>query len=115
MRPLHWAVRLLLAAALLTSTLSAVADDPAGEDLEPLCPPNEQVAHELACPAVGPGHYIDQLGAAGVSYPLPALQIERVSAYRGLPHPYGRVVTDAAPVYRHPAEAQAGMAPLRTW
>jgi len=113
MRP--WAVRLLLAAALLTSTLPAAADDPAGEDLEPLCPPNEQVAHELACPTVGPGHYIDQLGAAGVSYPLPALQIERVSAYRGLPHPYGRVVTDAAPVYRHPAEAQAGMAPLRTW
>ncbi len=109
------ALHLLLALTMLASTTPARAGDDENDDLAPLCPPTEQVQHVLACPEIGPGHYIEQLSAAGLTYPLPALPIEQVPAYRGLPHPYGRVVTDTAPIYRHPAEALAGVAPMRTW
>ena len=105
-----------LAIAVFVVTPQAQAQTPTEEpDLTPLCAPLAQLAQTPGCPDVGPGYYLEQLEAAGLNYPLPALVVERVSAYRGLPHPYGRVITDAAPVYRHPAEAVAGLTPVRAW
>jgi len=105
-----------LAIAAFVVTPQAQAQTPAEEpDLAPLCAPLAQLAQTPGCPDAGPGYYLEQLESAGLSYPLPALVVERVSAYRGLPHPYGRVITDAAPVFRHPAEAVAGLAPVRAW
>ncbi|MBI4769329.1 MAG: L,D-transpeptidase [Chloroflexi bacterium] len=44
--------------------------------------------------------------SAGLPYPFPKLVT---------PDAYGRVITDAAAVSRHPLEALAGLPPLRTW
>lgn len=85
-------------------------------DLLPLCPPGLQLAHHPVCPAVGPSHYVEQLASAGLPYPLPEVAVEPIRAYRGLTgHAYARVITDTAPVYRHPAEAIAGLPPVRVW
>jgi hypothetical protein len=51
---------------------------------------------------------------AGVPYPLPVVEITPIAPYRRLtPHAYGRVITDTAPIYRHPLEALAGLPPMR--
>ena len=115
LRGLAGALALMAMLGLDAVSQPALADDDGAVDLAPLCTPIEQIEHVESCPEIRPGHYIDQLAAAGLTYPLPALTIERVSAYRGLPHPYARVITDNAPVFRHPAEAIAGLEPVRVW
>jgi len=85
------------------------------DPLPPLCPPLYQLRHPEECPDAGPGGYAARLVAAGLPYPLPALDLEPVYPYRALtPHAYGHVITDTPPVYRHPLEALAGLPPLRT-
>ena len=89
---------------------------PASGALPPLCPPLYQLRHPELCPAAGPGGYAAQLVSAGLPYRLPALELARVYAYRGLtPDAYGHVITDTPPVYRHPFEALAGLPPLYTF
>jgi lipoprotein-anchoring transpeptidase ErfK/SrfK len=51
---------------------------------------------------------------AGLSYPLPQLDIQPLYPYLGLtPDAYGRVITGTAPVYGSPFEALAGLPPKR--
>jgi L,D-transpeptidase-like protein len=87
---------------------------PPSDSLPALCPTFYQLQHPEGCPDVGPGGYAERLVAAGLPYPLPALTIEPVYPYLGLtPDAYGRIITDTAPVYRHPLEALAGLPPAR--
>src|SRR5690606_5798463 len=49
-------------------------------------------------------------------YPFPPLDLLPKNPYRGLtPDAYARVLTDTAPVYRHPADALAGLPPVRAF
>jgi hypothetical protein len=73
-----------------------------------------QLQQAPGCADLGPGAYLSGLSSAGVPYPLPALSVTPIAPHRRLtPHAYGRVVAEAAPVYRHPLEALAGLPPLR--
>lgn len=102
-----------LAGALALIPGRAHAQPPA-PDLVPLCAPSAQLVRAAECPDLGPSAYLQQAAAAGLTFPLPALPISATAPYRGLtPHAYGRVLTDTAPVYRHPFEAVAGLPPLR--
>jgi hypothetical protein len=84
------------------------------DTLPALCPVLYQLQHPEECPDAGPGGYAESLIAAGLPYPLPALDLEPIYPYLGLtPDAYVRVITDTAPVYRHPLEALAGLPPLR--
>lgn len=87
----------------------------AGDGATPaVCVPAEQVRGLAGCPPAGPGAYLLSAAAAGLPYPLPAVTVTATAPYRRLtPHAYGRVVTPNAPVYRHPLEALAGLAPMR--
>ena len=68
------------------------------------------------CPDLGPGHYARQIVSAGLQYPLPQLEIVPELPYRGLtPGAYARVITNAAPVYRHPYDAIAGLPAMRNF
>jgi len=52
--------------------------------------------------------------AAGLPYPFPSLPLAPVYPYAGLtPYAYARIITNTAPVYRHPFDALAGLSPLR--
>jgi hypothetical protein len=54
------------------------------------------------------------VNASNLPYPLPPVTVEAIFPYRGLtPHAYGKVITDTAPVFRHPLEALAGLPPAR--
>lgn len=98
-----------------TSTLPHTPTYP-HTDFPPLCPALYQLQHAAECPALGPGRYAQDLTAAGVSYPLPALALAPERPYRGLtPDAYARIITDTAPVYRTPFDALAGLPPLRTF
>ena len=86
------------------------------DDLPSLCPPLYHLQHPADCPDVGPGGYAQKLTAAGVSYPLPPLEVTPIYPYFGItPDAYGKVLTDSAPVYGHPVDALAGWPPVRTW
>ena len=86
------------------------------DDLPPLCPPLYHLQRPTDCPEAGPGGYAQKLAAAGVASPLPPLTITPLRPYFGVvPEAYGKVVTDSAPVYRHPADALAGWPPVRVW
>ncbi len=87
---------------------------PEPPDLLPLCPPAYQLQHPLDCADLGPGAYRRQAEAAHLPYPLPTVAVTPIYPYRGLtPHAYGKVITDTAPVFRHPLEALAGLPPAR--
>ena len=82
--------------------------------LPALCPAVYQLQHPTHCPDVGPGRYAGQIAAAGLPYPLPAVRVTPEPPYRGLvSHAYARVITETAPVYRHPLEMLAGLPPFR--
>ncbi|MCC7360773.1 MAG: L,D-transpeptidase [Anaerolineales bacterium] len=95
------------------------ADAPAPDTLATLsavCADTYQLQHPAACPAVGPGHYAGLIAAAGLPYPLPALQVTAARPFRALtPDAYAKVLTDTAPVYRTPYDALAGLPPLRAF
>ncbi len=97
--------------------LLAFAGPVKAEDALPaLCGDVYQLQHPAQCPAAGPGGYAAQIVAAGLPYPLPPLTIEKLYPYRALtPSAYAKIITDTAPVYRHPLEALAGLPPLRRW
>lgn len=100
----------------LPHPLTATSSQSLADDLAPLCAPALQIQNPADCPVSGPGGYARQMLAAGVPYPLPALTIEPLRPYLGLtPDAYGKVITDAAPVFRHPLEALAGFPPVRVW
>lgn len=83
-------------------------------ELPPLCTASLQLQRAAECPALGPSAYLEQAAEAGVTLPLPTLEISPTLPYRGLtPHAYARVITDTAEVFRHPLEAVAGLPPLR--
>jgi hypothetical protein len=66
------------------------------------------------CSSLGPGAYAERLSAAGLPYPLPLVTVTPVHPYRDLAEfAYGKIITDTAPVYRHPLEALRGLPPLR--
>ncbi len=82
--------------------------------LPALCTADYQLQNPAACPSLGPGAYASQIVAAGLPYPFPSLTIAPVYPYAGLtPLAYARVVTNTAPIYRHPYEALAGLPPLQ--
>ncbi len=82
----------------------------------PLCPANLQLENPIGCADLGPGQYARRIASAGLSFPMPRLDITPLLPYRGLtPDAYGRIMTDTAPVYRHPYDALAGLPPLRTF
>src|SRR5262245_56728719 len=82
--------------------------------LPALCTSALQLENPAGCPKLGPGGYASQIVAAGLPYPFPALDIRAVPTYRGLtPAPYAKIITNTAPVYRHPYDALAGLPPLR--
>jgi lipoprotein-anchoring transpeptidase ErfK/SrfK len=57
---------------------------------------------------------VQAIASAEIPYPLPPVAVTPIAPHRGLtPHAYGRVVTDNAPVYRHPLEEIAGLPPMR--
>jgi len=86
------------------------------DDLAPLCSPSLQLQGLADCPLSGPGGYAQRLTQAGLPYPLPPLDLQPLLPYRSLtPDAYGKIITDAAPVYRHPLEALAGFPPIRVW
>ncbi len=87
---------------------------PPADDLPPLCSAMYTLEHPDECPDLGPGGYARQIEAAGLPYPLPALAVTPELPYGGLtPFPYAKVITDTAPVYRHPYDVLAGLPPLR--
>lgn len=108
-------IRLLAVFSLclaLDATSAAAAAN--ADDLPALCAPTPQLQREAECPDLGPSAYLRTAAAAGLVFPLPALEVTATLPYRGLtPHAYGRVITDTAPVYRHPLEALAGLPPAR--
>lgn len=84
------------------------------DPLSAVCAPTLQLQHSGACPALGPIRYAHTLEKAGLPYPLPPVAITLSAPYLGLtPDAYMRVVSDTAPVYRHPLEAEAGLPPIR--
>ncbi len=104
----------LAAAAPVHAQPAAAAGAPWSAEPPAPCAPAAQLSYRAVCPDLGPGAYVQRAVAAGLPYPLPALVITPTLPYRGLtPHAYGRVLTDTAPVYRHPLEALAGLPPLR--
>lgn len=101
-------------AAHAQSPNEPVTQWPNSIDLPAICASTTQLQHLADCPDVGPGAYVQHLASAGLPYPLPPVVVTPTLPYRGLtPHAYGRVMTDTAPVYRHPLEALAGLPPLR--
>lgn len=103
----------LHAAAQSANLQSSSLQSPLNAD-PALCPPSAQLSFALDCPDLGPGAYLQEAVSTGLPYPLPPVTVTATLPYRGLtPHAYGRVITDTAPVYRHPLEAQLGLPPLR--
>ncbi|MEP7358818.1 MAG: L,D-transpeptidase, partial [Anaerolineales bacterium] len=82
----------------------------------PLCSANLQLQHPTGCADLGPGQYAAEIASAGLSFPMPRLDITPLLPYRGYtPAAYGKIMTDTAPVYRHPYDALAGLPPVRTF
>jgi hypothetical protein len=74
----------------------------------------DQLQSPAGCSALGPGAYAARLSAAGLPYPLPPVSLTPVYPYSDLAEfPYAKVITDTAPVYRHPLEALRGLPPMR--
>lgn len=81
----------------------------------PLCAPAHQLRQAGACAPAGPGGYVADLVARGGPFRPAPLTLEPVPPVAGLtPHAYGKVITDLTPIYRHPADALAGLPPVRT-
>ena len=84
-----------------------------------VCPPQLVQRVPARCPAYGPG--ARQVRIAYLSQrlpdPLPALQIEPLPQPEGsiTRYLYGQIINYPAPTYRHPAEAEAGLPPLRVF
>ncbi|MCS6909948.1 MAG: L,D-transpeptidase [Anaerolineales bacterium] len=107
-------IRLLVVFSFWLTLNAATVAAASADDLPALCAPTPHLQREAGCPDLGPSAYMREAAAAGLVFPLPALEVTATLPYRGLtPHAYGRVITDTAPVYRHPLEALAGLPPAR--
>ncbi len=124
-----WGILALLFVALCLTRTSVLAAPLSGraparpllrsmpEDV--LCSRALMLRHPDRCPPYGPGLREVRLARlrARLPDPLPALPVERLPSPEGAvtAFTYGQITPLPAPTYRHPAEAAAGMAPVRTF
>lgn len=84
-----------------------------------LCTREQALRDPGRCPALGPGAREARLAyiRAQLPHPLPTLPVEPLPLPAGAvtAFSYGHIIQLPAPTYHHPAEAEAGMPPVRTF
>ena len=83
-----------------------------------ICVPSLMWRNPELCPSYGPGHTAYRVSSIRLPDPLPELPVKEIPRDDGeeelLPHTYALVKDPPLNVYRHPMEAAAGLAPVRT-
>jgi hypothetical protein len=83
-----------------------------------VCVPSLMWRNPELCPSYGPGHTAYRVSSIRLPDPLPELPVEEIPRDDGeeelVPHTYALVKDPPLNVYRHPMEASAGLAPVRT-